>query len=109
MRLLLAAALAASFIAAPSRAVEISLKLDDGAQSALAQLPAMLDSCVAALALRNEPASCRQMSVVMAALSNELRNAHAAAAKAAAEESAKKVAEDAAKAPAIPSPPAGTP
>lgn len=100
MRLIVAAAAAALLIPAAAIAGEISVKLDDAAQNAVAQLPALLDQCVAGITMRGDPAVCRSVSNFLVALGNETRTAakaaadEAAADKAAADEAAKKAATD---------------
>lgn len=97
MRLIVAAAIVGSLLAAPALANGIALNLDDGAQGAAAQMPAMVDSCVSGLMLRNDPTVCRTISAWLAALANEVKTAQVAAAKKIADEAAKKAADDAAK------------
>jgi hypothetical protein len=99
MRLLAAAFLAASLASVPASAANIMLNLDDGAQKAAAQLPSMVDNCVSALMLRNDPAICRTISMWVAALDNEVKKAQVVAAKKAADDAA--VASKAAEAAAI--------
>lgn len=103
MRLFVAAvSVAGSLGVAPALAGSIALNLDEAGQSAALQLPAMVDNCVASLMLRNDPTVCRSVSVLTMALANEVKTAHAAAAKKAAEEAASKAADDAAKKAAAP-------
>jgi len=97
MRLIYVAAFAASLIAAPASATPIVIDFDDGAQTAAAQLPSMVDSCVASLMLRNDAAVCRSISMWVVALQNEVKRAQAAAAKKAADDAAPKSAADAKK------------
>jgi hypothetical protein len=103
MRLIVSACLAVSLIAAPAliapaSAAPIVIDFDDGAQTAAAQLPSMVDSCVASLMLRNDAAVCRSISMWVVALQNEVKKAQAAAAKKAADDAAPKSAADAKKA-----------
>lgn len=87
---------------AAGQASEIAVKLDGNAQNAVAQLPALLDSCVAGVMMRGDSAVCRTLSNFLAAFGNEVRSAQAAATKAEADEAAKKAAEKPADKPADP-------
>jgi hypothetical protein len=93
---ILAVAVAAA-LSSPTCAADVSLKLDDSAQSAVAQLPALLDQCVAGVTIRGDGSVCRSVSSFLVALGNEVRTAQAAAAKAAADDAANKAAEKPAK------------
>lgn len=105
MKSAVVAAIAALALLSPVRAAEVAIKLDDGAQSAVAQLPALLDSCVAGLTIRGDAAVCRSVANFLVALGNEVKSAQAIAAKAAADDAAKKAAADAKAAdPANPAP-----
>jgi hypothetical protein len=109
-RFVVAAVAAVALLSSPVRAAEVSIKLDDGAQNAVAQLPALLDSCVAGLTLRGDGAVCRSVAAFLVALGNEVKSAQASAAKAAADDAAAKksaadkAAADAAVPPASPAP-----
>ena len=100
MKSFVVAAVAAAALASSSvRAAELAIKLDDGAQNAVAQLPALLDSCVAGLTIRGDAAVCRSVANFLVALGNEVKSAQSLAAKAvadkaAADEAAKKAASD---------------
>lgn len=85
-----AAVAAVALLSSPVRAAEVTIKLDDGAQNAVAQLPALLDSCVAGLTLRGDGAVCRSVANFLVALGNEVKSAQAIAAKAAADDAAAK-------------------
>lgn len=104
MRLIVSACVAVCLIAAPACATPIVLNLDDGAQSAAAQLPSLVDNCVSALMLRNDPSVCRTISMWVMALEGEVKKAQAVAAKKALDDAAvaKKAAEDAAIAKKMP-------
>jgi hypothetical protein len=95
MRSFAVAALAAAVaLASPSvRCAEIAIRLDDGAQNAVAQLPSLLDSCVAGLTLRGDAAVCRSVANFLVALGNEVKSAQTVASKA-ADDAAKKAAAD---------------
>lgn len=58
-------------------AKEISVKLDDNGQNAVASLPSVLDQCVAGMTLRSDAASCRLLASFLAALSNDAKAAAA--------------------------------
>ena len=104
-----AAIAAAALASSPVRAAEVAIKLDDGAQNAVAQLPALLDSCVAGLTIRGDAAVCRSVANFLVALGNEVKSAQAAAAKAVADDAAKKAAADKAASDAAAPTPAATP
>jgi hypothetical protein len=74
---------------AAASATEVSLKLDDNAQNAVGQLPALLDQCVSGVTVHGDAAVCRTVSNFLVALGNEVRTAQATAAKIAADEKAK--------------------
>lgn len=81
-------------------ATEVSLKLDDGAQNAVAQLPSLLDQCVSSIMLRGDSTVCKSVSNFLISLANETRSVAvkaAADAKVAADKAAAdaKVAADA--------------
>ena len=96
MRIVLIAVAAVSLSGMSARAAEISLKLDDGAQNAVSQLPALLDQCVSGVMVHGDAAVCRTVSNFLAALGSEVKSAQAAAAKKAASDKA--AADEAAKA-----------
>jgi hypothetical protein len=94
MRSITVAVAVAAALLSQADASEVSLKLDDSAQNALAQLPTLLDSCVAGLTIRGDGSVCRSVGALLVGLGNEVRNAQAAAAaKAAADAAAKKPAD----------------
>jgi hypothetical protein len=104
------AALAAVLITTPATATEVSLKLDDGAQNAVSQLPTLLDQCVSGVTVHGDATVCRTVSNFLAALGNEVKSAQAAAAKAAADKAAADEAAKKAAAPPSPIPaPTATP
>jgi hypothetical protein len=99
MRKMTVAALALS-LASPASSAEILIKLDDGAQNAVVQLPALLDQCVSGVMLRGDATTCKGLSNFLVLLGNVTKNSQAAAAKSEAEAKAvaDKAAEDAKKA-----------
>jgi hypothetical protein len=80
---------ALSLISAASMAGEVSLKLDDSAQSAIGQLPALLDQCVAGITVHGDASVCRNVSNFLTALTNEVRATQAKKASEAAAETRK--------------------
>jgi hypothetical protein len=81
---------AAMLLPITARAGEVQLKLDDAAQNAVAQLPALLDQCVSGVAMRGDTSICRNVANFLVALGNEVKVQQAAVAKAAADEGTKK-------------------
>jgi len=84
---------AVSLSALSARADEVSLKIDDGGQAAVMQMPALLDSCVAGVMMRGDAMVCKGVSNFLTAFGNDVKRAQAAAKaasdKAAADEAAK--------------------
>lgn len=84
MRTVIAAALIAASVVA-AKADEVSIKLGDAAQSAVGQLPAILDQCVSGVMVRGDAAQCKVLSGFLTGLGNEVKVSQAAAKKAAEE------------------------
>jgi hypothetical protein len=98
MRFLVAAALCVAMIV-PAKAADVSVKLADGTQNAIIQLPAVFDQCVAGLTIRGDASVCKNLATFLVGMSNEVKSAQAeAVAKAAAD----KATADKAAAPATP-------
>ncbi len=83
MRTIAALALAIS-LSFSATAAEVSVKLDDSAQSAVAQLPGLLDQCVSGVMLRGDATICKSISNFLLAFVNETKTAQAATAAKAA-------------------------
>lgn len=90
MKKLVALLVVTTALVMPVRATEIALKLDDGTQNAVLQLPALLDQCVSGMTMRADASVCRSISQFLQSVAGEVRNTQTAVAKKAAEEAAAK-------------------
>jgi hypothetical protein len=82
------AVLTAALIAGPVQAADVSVKLADGTQGAIIQLPSVFDQCIAGLTLRGDAAVCKNIASFLVGMSNEVKSAQAEAAKAIADKAA---------------------
>lgn len=58
-----------------ARAGEISISLDENSQKTAAQLPALLDMCIAGITLRNDPSACKGVSASLNGLAGMVKTA----------------------------------
>lgn len=79
---------AALAFAAPVRATDITVKLSPDTQNAIVQLPALLDQCIAGMAMRGDAATCKSISNFLIGMGNEVKVEAQAAAKAEADKAA---------------------
>jgi hypothetical protein len=87
-RFAFAAIAALSMLAAPARATDITVKLSPETQNAIVQLPALLDQCIAGMAMRGDAVTCKSISNFLIGMGNEVKVQAQAAAKAEADKAA---------------------
>lgn len=87
-RIIVAVAAVALLAASPVRAADVSLKLAEGTQSAIVQLPGVFDQCVAGITIHGDATVCKSVAGFLLGLSNEVRSAQAEVAKVAADKAA---------------------
>lgn len=88
MKRFLAALAAAAMFATPALATDITVKLSPDTQNAIVQLPALLDQCIAGMAMRGDAATCKSISNFLVGMGNEVKIEAQAAAKAEADKAA---------------------
>lgn len=90
MNLWFAAMICAALSIGAAQAADVTLKLAPETQGSIAQLPSVMDKCVADLTLRGEASACKSLSGFLAGLAEKVN----AEARAAVKAEADKVAAD---------------